>query len=54
MRRNIGRPGENTKSARLASLLRKGGFEDADFEHIFDIIDPITGRPTQRGKPHTG
>lgn len=43
-----GRPGENTKSSRLASLLRERGFRDADFERHFTIFDQITGKRASR------
>jgi hypothetical protein len=32
----------------LTSLIRQRGFADADFEKIFDIIDPVTGMRTTR------
>ena len=38
-RRRVGKEGENTKTVRLVSLLRKEGFSDASFERLFRVVD---------------
>ncbi len=45
---NIGEAGENTQTVELVNLLRRKGFSDASFEHIFKILDPITRKQTTR------
>src|SRR3990170_6988589 len=47
-RKNIGNKGENTETFELVSLIKQRGFQDASFERIFKIIDPITRKPTSR------
>ncbi len=45
---SAGAAGENTFSARLAALLRRRGFPDADFERLFEVVDSITAKKVQR------
>ena len=46
-RRRVGKEGENTKTVRLVSLLRKEGFSDASFERLFRVVDS-SGRLSTR------